>query len=196
MNAGIFGLALLLVSPVLAANIKPRSSVVAIEETAPVPSVTSVQVLNFPNPQNMAGTVNIGNLPLDANGNLRVSVPGPRTFRFVGVTTHAVTGGSFPYLSGVCASEFPGSRVAFSEELRATLPPQAVPATAWIVFRPTILYPSIDTAYDGMGNWLPLNGNLVMSCGVWASGVVVVPDDSFRHTPCSEAHAVACAAPE
>jgi len=63
-------------------------------EAAPTRTVTPVEVTNFPALQTVSGQVQVGNLPVDADGNLRVTgtAPGP-SFRWIkiadGVTVTA-----------------------------------------------------------------------------------------------------------
>jgi len=69
---------LLLSSTVLAAesrtrDLAPKPVSGAEEPVAPQPAVAPVLVTNFPAVQTVGGTVNVGNLPLDADGAVRVT---------------------------------------------------------------------------------------------------------------------------
>ena len=82
MKRAIIGLVLLAVfSPANAQTAKKLAPGPQPDEVLATPVViptVPVQVVNFPNPQNVAGTVNVGNLPLADDGAVRVSAAQPR----------------------------------------------------------------------------------------------------------------------
>jgi len=113
----------LVVTPVERKLVSPDGASALSTPTRP----TQVEVTNFPAVQAIAGTVDVGNLPLDANGNVRIagilSVLSAR-IHFVGFTTAIFPEGTeiLP-LSRACASEFPGSRVCEQQESIKSIPP-------------------------------------------------------------------------
>src|SRR6266850_1769696 len=66
---GIVLIGVVILSSLAATRAPETSAVVAAPSQNPQP----VTVTNFPTTQGVSGTVNVGNLPLDADGNLRVS---------------------------------------------------------------------------------------------------------------------------
>jgi len=201
-----------------------------------------VEVVNLPATQEVTGQVNVANLPLDASGNLRVSIarpwaatkrraindfrgsststlsrttqilagnviPGPRMFRFVGVTTQTFVGNAGrAAMTTACAAQYPGSRMAFADEYATTPNPPPIPGTAWIQPRPIIELPNRGDGFprmimDSAGNLFSLLAGF--DCASWrtaagdANGGVVTPSGAiYGDTVCSNSLAVACAAPE
>lgn len=71
--------------PVSVANFPANQAVFALR---PIPITGSVSVTNFPPVQQVAGTVSVGNLPVDADGNLRVSAQTqPNTYRWTQIAS-------------------------------------------------------------------------------------------------------------
>ena len=125
-----------------------------------------------------------------------------RAFRFVGVTTTTFdgsgNGGGWLAMTRACAADFPGSRMAFSDEIRSTLNPPDIPAIAWIQPRFTI----VDVRgflFDATGNQFR---SLSYDCGSWTSnlagtgGGIVTPSGGIGLHGCFNVAPVACAAPE
>jgi len=82
---------------------------------------SQVEVTNFPAVQPVNGTVNVGNLPLDGDGNVRVTAA-PKEAHFVGITTLAFPkSGALP-LSRGCNAEFSGTRLCDIKEVVRTMP--------------------------------------------------------------------------
>jgi len=123
--------------PVSVANF-PQVQPVAIDKTVNVTG--SVAVTNFPLVQQVAGTVNVGNLPVDAEGAIRVTgtlaAPPPPPHFVTRTTATFPTGGNdlartFD-MSRACDSEFPGTRLCEDVELFRTIPPPTLDGTVWV----------------------------------------------------------------
>ena len=83
--------------------------------------LSQVEVTNFPAVQPVNGTVNVGNLPLDGDGNVRVTVA-PKEVHFVGITTSTFPrSGALPMSRG-CNAEFSGTRLCDIKEVVRTIP--------------------------------------------------------------------------
>jgi hypothetical protein len=111
--------------PVSVANFP---TVQAVQVQKPITVTGSVAVTNFPAVQEVAGTVNVGNLPVDADGNVKVSgghVAVAVLAHFVGTTTTSgfFSGQGTLALSRGCNAEMPGTRVSDWEEIFSTIPP-------------------------------------------------------------------------
>ena len=171
---------------------------VGAQEPEPVveqPGVKQVEVVNFPETQNVTGTVSVANLPA-----------GSTRFQFVGVTAATFTGnkgvGTFTL---ACQQEYPGSRMCTSQEILWTTdwPPQpAVPFVAWV--HPTFVATSASSVdVSGLDGHLPTFPDL--TCGGWAAlnlrGLAVNSDPStgkygtFSIEPCNTAASIACCVP-
>lgn len=123
-------------------------------EQLPVPApsiVRPVEVVNFPNPQNVAGTVNVGNLPViqQVAGQVEViNLPTPARFQLVGFSSASYDGyqGILTYTLA-CQADFPDSRMCTSAEIMQStnIPPapvvqdpgpplpQDAPVSAWVI---------------------------------------------------------------
>ena len=192
------------VTPVLVTNFpldEAGNLQVADQSTQP----RQVEVVNLPATQQVAGQVNVANLPLDANGNLRVAIPGPRAFRFVGVTTQMFAGNAGrAAMTTACYAQFPGSRMAFSDEYANTVNPPPVVNVAWIQPRPSLAGQGTYNWYcwDAVGNSFSAELNR-STCDNWSSSS---PDQSgalldtagnvTTRQGCDVQRPVACAAPE
>jgi len=159
-----------------------------VEQFEPAQPTSSrlVTVTNFPNPQNVAGTVNVGNLPAtqqvagtvvagnlptDGDGNVRVSLQNDSgaAFRFVGVTTATFPGnGSRLAMHQACNTEYANSRMAFSDEYIETIDPPTVTTSAWIEVRPQLL---LDATHliDPAGNVVVRAEETTWNCWGWNS---------------------------
>ena len=109
------------------ASVERRQSPNSVQPPQAHPNPMPVRVTNFPATQSVNGTVQVGNLPLDANGNVRVKAGSPSAsgeLHCVGVTA-----ATFPPDSGIltlsraCNAEFAGSRICLTESVLGSLPP-------------------------------------------------------------------------
>ena len=157
------------------------ATVAGVEGETDSPPVRQVEVVNFP--------------------------AGPPRFEFVGVTTATFdgsgNGGGWLAMTRACADEFPGSRMAFSDELMGSVDPPSVSDAAWINPRISVLS-VIDNrlalASDPHGNLMEsLLGTL--NCYGWRANSAPVrgghlrPGGSIHTETCTNSFAVACAAP-
>lgn len=113
-------------------------------QAAPTRTPTPVEVTNFPTVQAVGGSVQVGNLPLDADGNLRVAgilVAASAAIRFVGFTEE-----TFPIpqtccermpvlsMNRACATAFPGARACdYAEVFRSIPPPPPLPVPSVLI---------------------------------------------------------------
>ena len=147
--------------------------------TAPDKPPQEVAVSNFPDQQNVVGTVDVGNLPLDVDGHLLIAPERP--FRFVGVTTERFDGAAgWGAMTRACFDEFPGARMSFLEDYMRTLNPPELLERAWI-----------------QNN--PISTGDAANCNNWTSlasqGAAVLLDGSVRRAvDCTNEFPVACAA--
>jgi hypothetical protein len=168
-----------------------------------------ITIANFPNPQNVAGTVDVGNLPAvqEVTGTVAVAnLPaGPQQFQFVGVTAATFTGdkgvGTFTV---ACQQDFLGSRMCTSREILLTTdwPPQPPSFyVAWV--QPTLVPFQSGSTGTGVQDISGLNDG-TLSCGGWFSlsrGLLLHSDPAngkygaFIVEPCSTVASVTCCAP-
>ena len=136
------------------------------------PATQTVDVRNFPLTVTVEGTVDVGNLPLDSDGNVRVAgtltVEAP-IIRVVGVTSNPI---SLPAFSGLailnpeCSAEFPNSRVCELGEVFRTIPPAADMPLAWVMREsPSILCTSGDKPLDRLFSCNEASPLPVACCG-------------------------------
>jgi len=178
-------------------------------EPAQPSSSRLVTVTNFPNPQNVAGTVSVDNLPVvqTVSGVVEVSnlpMPDPAHFRFVGVTTQTFPGGgSRAAMMQACNSEYPGSRMAFSDEYPTTVAPPAIASDAWIQPRVAAAL-SLEYLIDPAGSVIydpSIEVPNRFSCGEWSTssansgGAFISTGGAIFTTACVNELRVACAAP-
>jgi hypothetical protein len=149
--------------PVSVANF-PQVQPVQVDKTVTVTG--SVAVTNLPAVQQVAGMLNVGNLPLDGDGNLRTSgavlIATPQS-HVVGITTTLFSlTPTYPRiltLSRGCQAEFPGSRVCFQGEPMTTIPPPPEWSGAvWLVERPDALN-FYSACYTSDGQSVPCKQN-------------------------------------
>jgi hypothetical protein len=175
------------------------------------PPPRGVVVTNFPNPQNVTGSVAVTNLPAVQDVNV-VSAPpaggaSPR-FQLVGFTTATFTGGQGVLgFTLACQQEFADSRMCTSLEiLETTKVPGGLAGEAWV--RPTITtdLPTAGTVVDASGvsavpDFLSCDGWRDNGSTPFSNGLVVDGAGRFRSrfttlfTECGVARAVACCAP-
>ena len=94
-----------------------------------------ITIANFPDPQIVAGTVDVGNLPAvqEVTGTVVVAnlQSGPPRFAFVGITNAKFdgsgNGGGWFAMTTACAADYPGSRMAFSDEVMSNTNPPNPP---------------------------------------------------------------------
>lgn len=98
-----------------------------------------VEVVNFPAVQQVGGSVQVSNLPLDGDGSVRVTAPSVTVpqIHFVGFTSPLPLGAAWLVGSRQCAAEFPGSRACTVEDFyksTTVAPPFPVQAqgTGWV----------------------------------------------------------------
>lgn len=203
--------------------IQPVTGAVEVTNLGDVQLGGSVEVSNFPPEQQVAGTVEIGNLPTtqEVTGSVTIAnlppvqqvevtnLPGqPQPFGFVGVTSQHFQGnGTRAAMNAVCHAEYPGSRMAFSDEYAYTVDAPPVVESAWVQVRPTI-YVSTQIVIDAAGNWYVNNAggssnpSWRFTCASWttsgsdARGGVLEPSGALTLRLCNEALAVACSAPQ
>lgn len=184
---------------------------VAVVNFPPLQAIAgTVSVVNLPAVQNVAGTVSVANLPVDAQGNLRVASTGQRSFKFIGITNATFVGNAGrAAMMAACHAEYPGSRMAFSDEYSATINPPPLTQTAWVQPRVAV---ALAIGGDSITKWFfDPNGNLFsggtvnsLDCGSWQfadpgqgySGAVLKPNGAVVSQGCNQTIAVACVAPE
>jgi hypothetical protein len=182
------------------------------------PPTRQVEVVNFPDPQNVTGAVAVTNFPdpQSVTGTVEVTndaatavpvevvnlppVPGaqPR-MQLVGFTIAAL-----PANTGVlgftvaCQDEYPGSRMCNSVEVMETITvPRGftVAAGAWV--RP-VYQPGGFAFMDASGRG---NSGASLACSGWSStgtvdlGLSVTPSGRFQADSCGATQGVACCAP-
>jgi hypothetical protein len=112
-----------------------------------------VEVTNFPAIQSVAGTVQIGNLPVDESGNVRIAgavTINQSPVRFIGYTQATLFGSATTVLNlnRACNAEFPQARACEITELqRAVPPPPQFAGTGILLLLPL-------SAYTGNQSWL------------------------------------------
>ncbi len=162
-----------------------------------------VEVTNFPNPQNVAGSVEVSNLPAVQDVNVVGGASGdcPAPFQLVGFTAATFTGGQGVLgFSRACQVEFLGSRMCTSTEvMETTTIPSGLTGEAWV--RPSFspVASGVDrTALDASG---VSNDFQLFSCRGWNAsdvssfGLGVNATGGFRLLTCITPQAVACCAP-
>jgi hypothetical protein len=163
-----------------------------------------ITIANFPNPQSVAGTVDVGNLPAvqQVSGSVEVtnlpSSSGPPVFQFVGFSTATFDGGAgVGTYTLACQVDFSGSRMCFTSEILATVawpPPPASQQEGWV--QPVFIEANRDVS----------GRNSTTACAGWSDSQlpdrapVVVADPGVRYGSiaarvCGDTAAVACCAP-
>lgn len=107
----------------------------------PTKTAQEVEVTNFPAVQTVAGSVEVANLPLDQDGNVKVAnaASTPAQIHAVGITAALVgPGASAPLglltMNRACAAEFPATRACGLEEAFRSIPaPPTWDGLVWIV---------------------------------------------------------------
>jgi hypothetical protein len=100
-------------------------------EAAPTRTATPVEVTNFPAVQPVSGSVEVGNLPLDPDGSVRVAgLSAPATIRFVGFSQQTflipqTCCDRLPVfqMNRACDASFQGSRACDYLEMIRSIPP-------------------------------------------------------------------------
>ena len=189
----------------LLAALTTVSALLAYSIPATAQSIKQVEVVNFPDPQNVTGSVEVSNLPSVQDVNvtnepLAVTASTPSRFQLVGFSTNPLTGDAGVLgMTLECQNDSPGSRMCTSTEVMETV---AVPASltglAWVrpVHVPFVSTSSGSRAQDASGR---TNLSGFLSCLGWsifaAEGLIVDTDGSFSASSCSDVHSVACCAP-
>jgi len=113
----------------------PQVQPVQVDKTVTVTG--SVAVTNFPTVQHVVGTLNVGNLPTDESGALRVSASsaaGP--IHFLGLTTATFINEDQPLLfSRACSAAIPNSRICDQHELIYSIPAPEFTGVVHIVYQ-------------------------------------------------------------
>lgn len=136
----------------------------------------------------------------------------PKEFRFVGVTTTRFNGiAGWMAMTRACATQYPGSRMATTEEFRATVNPPDISERAWVTPSPAFM-----ALYKGGsdGSWfMDRTGGVLktgqyqndLDCRSWTSngngqydpvGLTVTVSGAIQQDDCSAMRPVLCAAPE
>lgn len=167
-----------------------------LQEAERAPAERVVSVSNFPNPQNVVGTVNVGNLPAvqTVTGTVAVSsipaAPPAARMQLVGFTAATFTGGQGTFgFTSACQTEFGGaSRMCLLPEALTTtaLPNLAVGTDrAWI--QPTEEIAHSDGGYSNCKAWGSSSSN--------QTGSVLFKTGVFAGDSCTSVYSVACCAP-
>ena len=189
-------------------------TLVASPPTAIAQPIKRVEVVNFPNPQNVTGSVEVSNLPSVQDVNVTneplavLSPPRPR-IQLVGFTSGNLTSDTGVLgFTLACQAEFAESRMCSSMEvLESVSVPSGLNGTAWV--RPSFTPVSISggsnttVALDASGvqrAGAPGSDGL-LSCSGWsqsvtASGLTLDANGRFVGRPCNDAvgRSVACCA--
>ncbi len=155
----------------------------------------------------ITGTVDVGNLPLDALGNVLVSgvlrnpQRQPLPIRFVGFTQAQITGDSGAImLSRTCHAEFPGTRQCTTAEIVETISPPLLPeATGWVrpdQHRPVGNIESMETI-TGLTSLGGAEADLTCIGFAQVSGVGIIVNErgQFSVHGCGFQFSVACCGP-
>lgn len=131
-----------------------------------------VEVTNFPATQNVAGTLNVGNMPVDANGDLRVVgnlQAVPASLHFVGITSESILPPNISkvvLLSRACAAEFPNTRICEDIDLdRQIPPPPEFTSPAWVMQISSEYAMPVAWCQDSDGYCTDLSAHPVACCG-------------------------------
>jgi hypothetical protein len=149
--------------PVAVSNFPPE---VAVRATRTVNVTGSVAVTNFPATQTVGGTVQVGNLPIDAEGNVRVAGalatarPIPH---FAGLTGALFAEGTaILTLSHACNAEIAGTRLCEQQEVLLAIPPPLIPGRAVL-----IMYTESGTQIGGrLRSSCMSSGGELFDCGI------------------------------
>jgi len=140
----------------------PQVQSVQVDKTVNVTG--SVAVTNLPPVQQVAGMVSVGNLPLDADGNLRTAAPqGSQRIHFIAYTqnTFPAAGATLLSLSNACQAEQPNSRMCNVQDFFESVPPPpAFPSTAV----------HLTTQHSGYTFYFPLMGCLMTDGSLYLGG--------------------------
>ncbi len=170
---------------------------------APCAAADSIITWNQQGPQGPAG-------PQGPQGMQGPPAPGSKVFRFVGVTDQVFQGNAgLAAMSRACNGQFPGARMAFTDEYRTTVnPPDFAAPYAWIQPRPIL-----EQGRDGYGNpqLIDVTGLAyrtdTMDCDSWSNnnsdptafqvgGIALLASGAIGIRNCSSSVPVACAAAE
>lgn len=163
---------------------------------------TFIAVTNFPDPQNVAGTVSVDNLPAVQDVNVVSAPSAAAPYQFVGFSTNTFNGAQgIATYTLACQSTFDATaRMCKSAEVVDTLVWPAVSATTRGWVRPTFQPTGLSVTLDVSGAASNANGSL--SCGGWSFdaptnlGLAVLGDGRLGvATTCDLVHPVACCAP-
>jgi len=168
----------------------------------PPPKGKGVVVTNFPNPQNVAGSVSVTNLPAVQDVNVVNAPPqcgAAASFQLVGFTTATFTGGQGVLgLTSACQQQFAKSRMCTSlEVMDTTAIPSGLAGEAWV--RPSFVAAGAGGVVDASGGAEGFARD--STCWGWsvgigpgAYGLDVDAAGRFRQVGCDTPRAVACCA--
>jgi hypothetical protein len=150
-------------------------------------TIKQVEVINFPDPQNVTGQVEVTNLP---------TCEAPARFQLVGFSSETFTGGQGVLgFTAACGAEFPGSRMCTSVEAMETVRvPSGLSGSAWI--RPVFVDVG-ELAVDVSG--VHRSHAVELTCDGWhanlLTGLLITAEGAFTYDICTSAFSVACCAP-
>ena len=159
-------------------------------------SIKQVEVVYFPDPQNVTGSVEVTNFPAPAP---------PSRFQLVGFSTQNFTffegEGGILAMTTACQADFAGSRVCTSVEIMDTVSvPIGLSGTAWV--RPLFVPIASDRISLAEASGLvDVDTPRGFTCNGWSGGIVndrgltVDATGRFAHQFCGLVFSVACCAP-
>lgn len=191
-RAVVVGLTLICVCLVFSLS-GPSAQRIAPEPSAPTTRPAQVEVTNFPAVQQVAGTVSVGNLPVDVSGRLLVAIQPSGPGALVLHSTTSTYQGNLGGRTGAtqkCRAEFPVSHFATEQEVLTALNTRGVvwltsdTDWSWLdgIGRPTCGSPNdwqATTNSDGSR----IDGDLIRAKGT----------DVGNPGPCSDFHPILCA---
>jgi len=164
-----------------------------INEPSPPNSAWLTYITNWPDTQNVAGSVSVDNLPALQQVevvNWPAPVVGAARFQLVGFTaaTFDPSRGVFTY-TAACQAEFPGSRMCIlSEAIKTTTLPTFGAGTGWAWIAPgNPMMSTMGSEYGSCNGWTYVN------CVV--GGMALNRSGGYRRQPCDSVLSVACCAP-
>jgi hypothetical protein len=180
--------------------------------------VKEVEIINFPDPQNVTGSVTVANEPLtvqsgvdpvEVSGQVAVTnlpaCEAPSRFQLVGFTSATFDGGAGIFgFTKACQVEFPGSRMCTSVEAMETVViPLELAGSAWLrpIYMPISSDSARNIALDASGVYLSILSYTPFSCGGWTDGagtsygLTINSNGGFTVAKCDQLLSTACCAP-
>ena len=179
------------------------TALVAYSVPATAQPIKQVEVVNFPDPQNVTGAVAVTNIPDPQNVTGFVEVtnfPAPATpsrFQLVGFSSTPVTGGTGVLgMTSECQNDFPARRMCTSIEVMETVnAPASLSGAAWV--RPVFQQVATNVVVDASG---VAAGPESLTCFGWIQsfssrlGLTVNATGGFVQMSCNVTRPVACCA--